>query len=137
MSALTRRQWIACAALILVGCKAASGPEEPVWGKQACAHCKMLLSDKRYAAQLVDASSERSYFDDIGCLVSFVAERRVKEPRIWVRDEGADLWLVAEVARYHGGAKTPMDYGFAAGAAGDLSFEDVRKAVLARVGKGP
>lgn len=132
MRAVARRQWVVGCTLLLISCSRSEGPEELVWGKQVCAQCAMLLSDKRYAAQLVDADGNRSYFDDLGCLVSFVAARHVKERRVWVRDETADRWLPAETARYHGGAKTPMDYGFAAGPAGDLAFEDVRRAVLSR-----
>lgn len=138
MRAVARREWIVGCTLILIDCsKRSEDPEEPVWGKQACAQCAMLLSDKRYAAQLVDADGNRSHFDDLGCLVSFIAAHHVKERRIWVRDEARDRWLPAETARYHGGAKTPMDYGFAAGTAGDLAFEDVRRAVLSRPRVGP
>ena len=36
---------------ILVGCDPGGvKPAEPAWNKQACAHCMMLLSDKRTAA---------------------------------------------------------------------------------------
>lgn len=133
MRAVARREWIVGCTVALLECsKRIEGPEEPVWGKQACAQCAMVLSDKRYAAQLVDMDGNRSHFDDLGCLVSFIAAHHVGERYIWVRDEASDRWLKAETARYHSGAKTPMDYGFAAGTMGDLAFEDVRRAVMSR-----
>jgi len=138
--AVTRRQALlalAGAAALLAGCSRKEGPVDPVWGKQPCAHCAMLVADRRFAAQIETGDGERLYFDDIGCMVRYVEERGAQPAHRWVRDEAKDVWLDAGTARYHGGARTPMDYGFAAGETGVLSFDDVRRGVLARKRASP
>lgn len=62
----------------------------------ACAHCRMAVSDARFAGQLAAPGEEPRFFDDLGCLrdwlakkpplprgaVAFVADHRTRE---WVR----------------------------------------------------
>ena len=127
---------VAAGSLSLSSCSRGEGPEEPVWGKQACAHCAMIVGDKRYAAQVV-LGGERSHFDDVGCMIAFVEKRGSRPERAWVRDEAHDGWLESERARYRRGAKTPMDYGFAASTDGPLSFEDVSRDLVARSEERP
>lgn len=139
-----RRAVVALAALLLAGavgtlpgCDRPDRPEEPVWGKTACAHCAMLVSDKRYAAQLT-RGGERFFFDDVGCLVSWLDERgNAASPdlRSWVRDAETSTWVDATSARYASGAKTPMDFGFESKRGGTLGFEDVRRGVAEKRGK--
>jgi len=115
--------------LLIVGCATDHDRAvEPIWGKQPCEHCKMLVSQRQSAAQLVH-NGERYYFDDIGCMVQWLDERNV-EARAWVRF--GDTWLDAERARYRGGAMTPMDHGYLANADGDVTFAELRRRVLAR-----
>ncbi len=61
----------------------------------SCAFCRMAVSDRRFAAQLVAPGEEPRFFDDLGCLrdhlaanpslppgaVAFVADHRTRE---WV-----------------------------------------------------
>ncbi len=119
------------ALVALVACRQTDAPTEPVWGKEPCAHCKMLVGDKRYAAQLVDESGEHRFFDDIGCMVLFMEGRKPAE-RVWVRESASGTWVDARTARYVQGARTPMDFGFEARADGAVAFEAVRTAVVER-----
>jgi len=83
--------------LALLGC--ARGPAQPGsldTRNDACAHCRMAVSDARFAAQLAAPGEEPRFFDDLGCLrdhlatrprlprgtVAFVADHRTRE---WVR----------------------------------------------------
>jgi copper chaperone NosL len=116
-------------AALAVACKQTDAPAEPVWGKEPCAHCKMLVSDKRYAAQAIDDSGEHRYIDDIGCMVLWMDARKAPE-RAWVHEATSNAWLDARTARYVQGARTPMDFGFEARSGGELGFEAVRLAVL-------
>jgi copper chaperone NosL len=116
-------------AALAVACKQTDAPAEPVWGKEPCAHCKMLVSDKRYAAQAIDDSGEHRYFDDIGCMVLWMDLRKAPG-RAWVHESTSNAWLDARTARYVQGARTPMDFGFEARPGGELGFEAVRLAVL-------
>lgn len=120
------------AVLPTVSCARHDGPEDPIWGKVPCAHCRMLIGDKRYAAQVLAADGTRSHFDDIGCMFLFVAEHGTRLGRAWVRDEQHDAWLPAETARFRTGARTPMGFGLAAGADGPLSIDEARRKALQR-----
>ena len=128
---------IAAASSGLSACHGADAPAEPVWGKQPCAHCAMVIGDRKYAAQLVAEDGTRTHFDDVGCMIAYIHSQKTVVLRSWVRAEDSDAWLEAERARYHAGARTPMDYGFGATATGSLGFEQVRQQVLARERKQP
>ncbi len=112
-------------------CQGGDGPVDPVWGKQPCAHCAMLVSDARFAAQALEPDGTRSYFDDIGCLILWLEDK--SQTRAWAHDGASRQWLDAEKATYRTGEKTPMDFGVVvAGAGGDQSWDAVRAAVHAR-----
>jgi copper chaperone NosL len=125
---------IAFATIALVlGCARGTEPDDPVWGKEPCAHCRMVLSDERYAAELIDEAGTRYHFDDVGCMIAFAAERGLKG-KAWVRDPSGARWTDAEHARYVGGARTPMGYGFSPAKEGTMDLAQVRSAVLGRKG---
>lgn len=108
-------------------------PVDPVWGKQPCAHCAMLVEDPRTAAEVVTADKKRLFFDDVGCMVVFANEQAVAPLHMWVHAESG--WADARTARYAPGASTPMDYGWIAAEAGS-SFEEMRAQVLSRAVAG-
>ncbi|SRR5579875_1123302 len=74
--------------LVVVGCRPA--PPYPIhFGSVECAYCHMVVSDRRFAAELVTKKGRVYYFDSIECLASFVAERQVAQGDIhsmWVSD---------------------------------------------------
>ena len=123
----------ACAvcALVLVACTpAAEVPQEPVWGKQPCAHCQMVVATPDSTGQALAADGRRVWFDDLGCLVAWSLDAKPAPRKQWVREFGKPQWLVAETARYEAGHETPMDFGFAARAAGaGVSWQDMTAAV--------
>ncbi len=108
-------------------------PLDPVWGKQPCAHCAMLVTEARYSAQLTTQDPERIWFDDIGCLIAYIADRKPKVAHLWVHDAVTPRWLDATATRYQDGAKTPMDFGFVAGAKDGVDFATMQRTVLARM----
>jgi copper chaperone NosL len=117
--------------LVVVGCSRGEAAVDPVWGKEPCAHCRMLVSDKRYAAQVVDAEGERRFFDDAGCMVLWM-DTHAPPLHAWARDAVSGAWLEARAATYVQGARTPMDFGFEARAGEGIGFEGVRDAVRAQ-----
>ncbi|MCM2333195.1 MAG: hypothetical protein NDI82_04525 [Anaeromyxobacteraceae bacterium] len=83
--------------LFLAGCT--RGPAEPSavdTSTDGCAHCRMAVSDARFAGQLAAPGEEPRFFDDLGCLrdhlrakprlprgsVAFVADHRTRQ---WIR----------------------------------------------------
>ena len=114
---------------------AADAPKDPVWGKQACSSCAMLISDPHFAAQVLTPAGDHLYFDDVGCMASFLTRRKNSPSRAWVRDPGGN-WVTTELAHFSKGAKTPMDYGFEFSEAGEFSWDRVMAEVRERQAKG-
>jgi copper chaperone NosL len=120
------------ALLFLLACT--QGPEkaiDPVWGKQACDHCMMLLSEPRSSAQVVLIDGTRRFFDDVGCLVEWLKSTHTSAVSAWVRSPHGNTWIDARAAHYSTGQHTPMDYGFLPADKG-LSFEQLDSAVRER-----
>lgn len=115
------------------------------WDRDTCARCAMVISDRRFAAQLRGGpSSTVVKFDDIGCAATWCTERIKQHPwigaagtRLWVAEFGGSgqRWLDAHRAHYANvGARSPMGYDFAAHAQpqpGSLPFEAMARQVAA------
>jgi len=101
--------------LLLVLAACAQGPPPPAaldTANEACRHCRMMVSDVHYAAQIVAPAEEPLFFDDVGCLRDFLAEH----PRLgggaiaYVADHRTGAWVAAAQAVYTqaGARATPM-----------------------------
>jgi hypothetical protein len=92
------------------GAPPTTGPVEPSWDRDTCEHCSMVISDRRFAAQVRSASTGRvRHFDDPGCAVLAGIE---DGDEIWVRDPNGSEWLDGREVRFSSGHTTPMGYGF-------------------------
>ena len=123
-------------ALALGGCESADTPVDPVWGKEACGSCAMLVSDPTHAAQLGTSEGKRVFFDDVGCMAAFIQERGITPAKMWVRDANG-RWIDARTAKYASGARTPMDYGYSVAPGGDADFAAIERAARERRKKQP
>lgn len=110
---------------------AADVPVDPVWGKHACDHCMMLVSEPRPAAQATAADGSRKFFDDVGCLVHWLETEGDSARHVWVRAPVSPGWVDARAAKYRAGQRTPMDYGFLAALDG-ISFQELVRALRER-----
>ena len=82
--------------------------------RTACARCKMLISDLRFAAAL---KTDRYFiFDDIGCMLAYASNHTDTSTDLWVRDYAAQKWLRSQDATFYFDEhkRTPMSYGFIA-----------------------
>lgn len=135
--------------LWLFGCQqGAPAAEEPVWGKQPCSHCAMLLTERVHGAQVLTTKEDRLFFDDVGCLVAWESDHPGQSKQIWVRqfdqDPKGTEWLRADQAKYLRARHTPMDFGFvavakvqgSAGAEAAVAWRDVVAAVKRKL-QGP
>jgi nitrous oxide reductase accessory protein NosL len=128
--------------LLFAGCaeQQSSGPSAVKWDRDTCARCRMVLSDRDYAAQVrysPDARRTRvALFDDIGCAILWLEDkpwRDAPQTEIWVVDELTGNWIDAREATYVPGRITPMEYGLgarAASAAGGLNFAEAKRHVI-------
>ena len=90
------------ALLALASC--GGGVPEPAsldTSNDACASCRMAVSDARYAAQLVAPGEETKFFDDIGCLAEYL-RRQAPPPRAvaYVADHRTKAWVPVSRALY-------------------------------------
>lgn len=124
---------LAVVAAVLVLERAPSGPVEPAWDRQACAHCRMHLSERGFAAQLHTADGEVLHFDDPGCLWLWQREQGVATAAIYYHHLREERWLAEADTGFVRFDPTPMAWGFAAverGTPGARAPEEARRAVL-------
>jgi copper chaperone NosL len=90
-------QLVGIPTMLLAACLLASSmltscepkPEAIDWGKEECAHCKMAIADKRFAAQVLTTKAKAYKFDAIECCAGFLNEGVVVKADIhslWVMD---------------------------------------------------
>jgi copper chaperone NosL len=126
------------ACLGLAACGPSAGPEPIVYDREACAHCRMLISDPHFAAQLRTADGFALSFDDPGCLLAFLAARSPEVREIWFHHAREDRWLAGGEVAFAPVAHTPMGYGLAAveaGAPGAMTLADAQSRVAAIPGR--
>lgn len=106
--------------LFFAGCDSKPNfePKKVHWDRDMCERCKMVLSDRKHSAQVVNAQTGRKYtFDDIGCVILWFKEDKITwndQAIIWVNDAQSGEWINAKEAFYNSENITPMAYGFGA-----------------------
>jgi nitrous oxide reductase accessory protein NosL len=122
------------------------GMTEIKWDRDTCVRCSMVISDRRFAAQIKGGAKNIVFkFDDIGC-ASFWLRDKLKDfpwmteaaTSFWVADVGNAgdnlQWHDARKAQYIGKA-SPMGYNYAAVGrpqAMSVDFATMREHVLAK-----
>ena len=115
-----RRSALGLIAITLITACAAGPPQPAVLDTRntECAHCRMIVSDVHYAAQIVAPGEEPRFFDDVGCLRDFLqGGAAVPSNAIaFVADHRTGEWVKAADAVYTKivGYSTPMDSGLIA-----------------------
>jgi len=112
-----------------------AGPVEPAWDRVPCTRCRMLVSDRRFAAQLHTASGTVLFFDDPGCLLLHRAESSEPEARAWFHDAAGERWLSDREVGFVRADETPMGYGLAAAARAETPAALGLEAALATLGE--
>lgn len=57
-------------------------PQPIEFGKEACAHCSMMIMNPNFAGELITQKGKVYKFDDAGCLVSFINSDGMKHEKI-------------------------------------------------------
>ncbi len=85
--------------LVVGGGTRPPGSVQPIaWNRESCAHCRMLIGDPAYAAQIITEDGDVLSFDDPGCAARYLRERRPRVHRAWFHAGRGDAWLpLAEV----------------------------------------
>jgi hypothetical protein len=90
------------------------GPEPIAWDRAACAHCRMLIGEPGFAAQLQLHDGRVLDFDDPGCLLRHLPDERADVHAIWFHHAHEDRWLRGEAVRFRLVRHSPMGWGLAA-----------------------
>ncbi len=99
------------------------------WSSEACAHCRMLIGDPAFAAQVITDEGDVLSFDDPGCAAQYLRDHRGHIHRAWFHEGRGDRWVPAAEVRFVRVAASPMGSGVmavGAPAPGALSLEDIR-----------
>lgn len=74
---------------VLQGCTSGGEPPHIAFGRDACAFCRMTVSEPRFAAALVTAKGRTLVFDSVECLASYCV-KSAREPHAGAARE---LWV--------------------------------------------
>ena len=116
--------------LLLAACESRSRGPVPLERDDACASCRMLISERRYAAELIDRTGEIYKFDDIACMLRFAHAHGVQQSgaKFYVTDYASgNNWIDASQGHFvslKSSVSSPM-------ASGIVAFEDPSSAASA------
>ena len=116
--------------ITLIGCS--QEPVEIHYGSDECAHCKMLISDERFASQIVTEKGKSLKFDAIECMAKYAGAHKseLESAAYWVSDFSLETdWIDVNNARLVRSkvVKSPMGAGLVA-----LSSDELLNAHLAQ-----
>jgi len=119
----TKLLWLAL--VLLVACSAGELKPVPIEDGDMCSSCKMAISEKQFAAEIITEDEAVLKFDDIACLLRYQKAQgdKLKAAAIFVTDYETRQWIRAENAFFSrsDAVKTPMGGGI-------LAFGDGAKA---------
>ena len=85
--------------LIVVACS--QQPGKIHYGGDECAHCKMMISDNRFASQAVTETGKAIKFDAIECMANYAGDNKseLQNAKLWVSDfNNPGSWVEIEAA---------------------------------------
>ena len=127
-----RRVSVWAFAVVLAACAArAPGPQPIAWDREPCTGCHMIIGERGFAAQVLDADGRARSFDDPGCLFTWL-DKGGQAREIWLHHLHEDRWLRAPAVAFVRGQRSPMGSGLGAvdpGTAGAVSYADARRAL--------
>lgn len=107
-----------CLLFLVANCQKQAIAPVALAPEDMCSYCKMAISEKQYAAELIDSDGQASKFDDIGCMANFIKTKKNTEKSVayFVMDFNERQWIKAEDAYYVRSSElsTPMNGGLIA-----------------------
>ena len=103
--------------MIVLGCDTQKTTLPQIrYGAETCNRCRMIISEKRFAAAYRTIENDLRKFDDLGCAVLHRTEQNEQVKQFWVYDYKERDWLDTGQAFFVQSADllTPMGYGIAA-----------------------
>ncbi len=93
-----------------------SGPVEIYYGEDICERCKMIISEKDFAAQYKLSNVKTVKFDDLGCMFHYMKKENQSISSVYVFDYSSKEWIDGKSAYYvwSENITTPMGHGLLA-----------------------
>jgi copper chaperone NosL len=121
--------FIAFGIIPLTGCDPSEIKPVAIYPEDMCSHCRMAISDQRFAAEIITVSGEVFKFDDLGCMERY--QEKMNDLKIaarYVKDYEQKIWIAFERSRIiRTSIKTPMSSGQVAFADSSQAQEYLRK----------
>ncbi len=99
----------------MAGCSSREVRPVDIFPEDMCAHCRMAISEKRCAAELVEKDGTVFKFDDFGCMRAYIKEKQKRGDAVafFVADYRGFGWINAADAHFVRSARiaTPMGGG--------------------------
>lgn len=112
------RKSLSLSLFFLFACAAGQIGPVPIDDGDACSFCRMAISERQFAAEIIKTDEAVLKFDDIGCMLRYQekAEDKSKPAAIFVTDYASKEWIKAEDAFFTRSEtiKTPMGGGIIA-----------------------
>lgn len=92
--------------LLMLPIMLAACSQKPVdihYGNDECVYCKMMITDRQFATQIVTEKGKAYKFDSIECLVAYHRENseELQNAALWVSSyDNPGKWLKAKDAQY-------------------------------------
>ncbi|MDX1585184.1 MAG: nitrous oxide reductase accessory protein NosL [Balneolaceae bacterium] len=86
--------------LILNACS--QKPAEIHYGSDECAYCRMMITDSRFASQIVTGTGKAITFDAIECMADYTEENKsdLESAKMWVSDfNNPGNWIEVQNAK--------------------------------------
>ena len=92
------------------------GPEPITYGRDACAHCRMHISQPGFGGEMRDRNGALTKYDDLGCLLHAMIALHQEIPEAWVEDHagGGFIPLLTAHLVHANAGDTPMGSGIIA-----------------------
>lgn len=106
--------------LLICACNREKIEPVDIAAEDMCATCRMAISEKRYAAELLSHDGDVFKFDDIGCMKTYVSQNSIpRDPHLfvyYVTDYNSGKWVEGFEAYFVKSPefKTPMSGQIAA-----------------------
>ncbi len=78
-------------------------PDEIHYGSDECAFCKMMITDSRFATQIVKETGKSIKFDAIECMADYAEENKseLEAAKMWVSDfNDPESWIEVGEAKF-------------------------------------
>jgi len=76
--------------------------------------CKMVVESEEHSTQVAAKSGKTWIFDDIGCMVLWLKDKKMSDLKLWVYTKDSHIWIEAKDAYFSVDEVTPMRHGFGA-----------------------